>query len=249
MGEILEGRGAAPLRRLLDQFPPRGGRSRQGHARDVPRPPVRQGRDVRFIGPEESLGRARVPARERGGLVRGARRPVSSRRHRRRRHGAPAVRKIDVEAGSRARTVTGKSPPARTRPTTRQGDSRSGTAAARAPRGRPHAERHRGHGARDARDHGELPGRRRLGRRCRSRSGSSARRARSAAATASAAERVPRESGLHSPSGSARLYWVTEPVIHRDEVVGLLFTVNDMSRALQGHPRRPGGGGRWRRRG
>ena len=41
------GRAAAPLRRLLDVLPARGGRGRQGHARDVPRPPVRQGRDVR----------------------------------------------------------------------------------------------------------------------------------------------------------------------------------------------------------
>ena len=36
----------APLRRLLDLLPPRGRRGRQGHARDLPRAPVRQGRDV-----------------------------------------------------------------------------------------------------------------------------------------------------------------------------------------------------------
>ena len=41
-------RAAAPLRRLLDQLPARGGRGRQGHARNVPRAPVRQGRDVRL---------------------------------------------------------------------------------------------------------------------------------------------------------------------------------------------------------
>ena len=40
------GRAAAPLRRLLPVLPPRGGRRRQGHARDLPRAPVRQGRDV-----------------------------------------------------------------------------------------------------------------------------------------------------------------------------------------------------------
>ena len=45
--EILEaGRAADPLRRDLDLLPARGRRRRQGHARDLPRPPVRQGRDV-----------------------------------------------------------------------------------------------------------------------------------------------------------------------------------------------------------
>ena len=42
-------RPAAPLRRLLALLPPRGGRRRQGHARHVPRAPVRQGRDVRLL--------------------------------------------------------------------------------------------------------------------------------------------------------------------------------------------------------
>ena len=46
------GRAAAALRRLLDELPARGGRRRQGHARDVPRAPVRQGRDVRLHEPE-----------------------------------------------------------------------------------------------------------------------------------------------------------------------------------------------------
>ena len=45
--EILDGaRAAAPLRGDLDLLPARGRRRRQGHARDLPRPPVRQGRDV-----------------------------------------------------------------------------------------------------------------------------------------------------------------------------------------------------------
>ena len=39
-------RAAAALRRLLDLLPPRGRRRRQGHARHLPRAPVRQGRDV-----------------------------------------------------------------------------------------------------------------------------------------------------------------------------------------------------------
>ena len=46
------GRAAAPVRRLLAVLPPRGRRRGQGHARDVPRPPVRQGRDVRLRAPE-----------------------------------------------------------------------------------------------------------------------------------------------------------------------------------------------------
>ena len=40
---------AAPLRRVLDVLPPRGGRRRQGHARHVPRAPVQQGRAVRLL--------------------------------------------------------------------------------------------------------------------------------------------------------------------------------------------------------
>ena len=44
-GEILE-RAAAALRRVLAVLPPRGGRGGQGHARHLPRAPVRQGRDV-----------------------------------------------------------------------------------------------------------------------------------------------------------------------------------------------------------
>ena len=46
-GEILDGeRAAAALRRLLAVLPPRGGRGGARHARDLPRAPVRQGRDV-----------------------------------------------------------------------------------------------------------------------------------------------------------------------------------------------------------
>ena len=49
-----KGRAAAAVRGLLDLLPPRGRRRRQGHARDVPRAPVRQGRDVRVHAPEWS---------------------------------------------------------------------------------------------------------------------------------------------------------------------------------------------------
>ena len=45
-GEIMDER-AAPLRRVLALLPARGGRRGQGHARHLPRAPVRQGRDVR----------------------------------------------------------------------------------------------------------------------------------------------------------------------------------------------------------
>src|SRR3712207_7783111 len=43
--------------RLLDELPPRGRRRRPRHARDVPRPPVQQGRDVRLRAPGGVLGR------------------------------------------------------------------------------------------------------------------------------------------------------------------------------------------------
>ena len=51
-GEVLDA-DALPLRYagLLDLLPPRGRRRRQGHARHVPRAPVRQGRDVRLLPP------------------------------------------------------------------------------------------------------------------------------------------------------------------------------------------------------
>ena len=42
-------RAAAPLRRVLDVLPTRGRCGGQGHAWDVPRAPVRQGRDVRLL--------------------------------------------------------------------------------------------------------------------------------------------------------------------------------------------------------
>ena len=70
MGEILE-EIPAPLHRLLHELPARGGRGRQGHARNVPRPPVQQGRALRVLRP--------------GCLHRGAR--ATSRRSRRRSSG------------------------------------------------------------------------------------------------------------------------------------------------------------------
>ncbi len=52
--EIVEPGAAAPLRGALDLLPARGRRRRQGHARHLPRPPVRQGGDVLVRRPEES---------------------------------------------------------------------------------------------------------------------------------------------------------------------------------------------------
>ncbi len=52
--EILEPRPAAALRRDLDLLPARGRCCRQGHPRDLPGAPVRQGRDVLFVDPERA---------------------------------------------------------------------------------------------------------------------------------------------------------------------------------------------------
>ena len=82
-GQILDDAAAAALRRLLDLLPPRGGRRRQGHARDLPRAPVRQGRDVHVRAARGLAGRARAPARDRGGDPPGARDPLPRGEHRR----------------------------------------------------------------------------------------------------------------------------------------------------------------------
>ena len=100
LGEILEEE-ALPLqlRRLLDLLSPRGRSGRQGHPRDVPGAPVRQGRDVRLL-PPGAVGRgARAPAHDRGGARRGARDSLPGRQRRRRRpRGASATKKYDIEA-------------------------------------------------------------------------------------------------------------------------------------------------------
>ena len=95
MGEILDADdAAAALRRLLDLLSPRGGRRRQGHARHVPRPPVRQGRDVRLL-----------PARA---LARGARARCSrSRRSSSQQLGIP-YRVVNVAAGDLGASATKK---------------------------------------------------------------------------------------------------------------------------------------------
>ncbi len=52
------GRAAAALRGLLPLLSPRGGRRGQGHARDLPRAPVRQGGDVRVRAPRRTRPRS-----------------------------------------------------------------------------------------------------------------------------------------------------------------------------------------------
>ena len=133
-GEILDA-DALPLRYagLFDVLPPRGRRRREGHARHVPRPSVRQGRDVRLHASGELGRHARPPARHRGGA-------------RRRSSGSPTAsstsppatsaprprRSTTSRRGSRARRATGRSPPPRTRPTTSRGAWTFASAASRA---------------------------------------------------------------------------------------------------------------------
>ena len=78
-GEILDEVAAAALRRLLAVLPARGGRRGQGHARDLPRAPVRQGRDVLVRRARGLGGRARAHARaSRRGSCRRSRSPTAS---------------------------------------------------------------------------------------------------------------------------------------------------------------------------
>ena len=78
MGEILE-ESELPLQYagVLDVLPARGRRGRQGHARDVPRAPVRQGRDVVFCLPDASGDDERCCS-QRGGARRSSESPTAS---------------------------------------------------------------------------------------------------------------------------------------------------------------------------
>ncbi len=123
---------AAALRGVLDLLPPRVGRGREGHARDVPRPPVQQGRAVRLLR-ARALGRgARPAARDRGGARPGARAALPRRQ---RRRGRPRRlrrrRSTTSRRGSRRSSATARSPRPRTRPTSRPAGSASATAPAR----------------------------------------------------------------------------------------------------------------------
>ena len=136
--EILDGeRAADPLRRHLDLLPPRGRRRRQGHARDLPRAPVRQGRDV-------LVRRARRPrrpstsgcSRSRSGSSARSRSPTASSTSRSATSAPPPPASSTARRGSRARSATARSPRPRTRPTTRRGASTAATG----PRGERRAE-------------------------------------------------------------------------------------------------------------
>ncbi len=72
---------SGPLRGVLDVLPSRGRHVREGHGRDVPRPPVRQGGDVLVRATRGLLGRARAHGRDRGGDRRQPR-PALPRRER-----------------------------------------------------------------------------------------------------------------------------------------------------------------------
>ena len=76
---------AGALRRLLALLPARGGRRRQGHARHLPRAPVRQGRDVLVRRARGERRGARAPAGDRGGDLQRARGALPRREHRGRR--------------------------------------------------------------------------------------------------------------------------------------------------------------------
>ena len=165
-GEILDGgAAAAALRRLLALLPARGRCGRQGHARHLPRAPVRQGRDVQLRRAGRVSGRARAHPRDRGGDPDGAGAALPRRQHRRRRPrqlGGEEVRLrgVAAEPGPLPRAdlvlehhrlpgATPGHPLSRTR---------------EAHRGAAHAQRHRG--GRRAHDH-RAAGERAAGRRQR----------------------------------------------------------------------------------
>ena len=173
--EILDaGELPLPLRRHLDLLPPRGRRRRQGHARDLPRPPVRQGRDV-LVRRARRSPRPSTSAcsRSRSGSssaleipYRVVDIPVGDL-------GAPAARKFDCEAWipsqERYRELTSCSNT--TDYQARRLDCRFRPGAEAPARARPHAERHRGRRRPDAdRADRERPAGRRPASACPARS-------------------------------------------------------------------------------
>ena len=98
MGEILE-RAATPLRGVLDVLPPRGGRRGQGHARDVPRAPVQQGRDVRVLRARASRTRSTTGcSRSRRSSCRRSACRTASSTSPPATSARPAAKKYDIEA-------------------------------------------------------------------------------------------------------------------------------------------------------
>src|SRR6476469_8978630 len=95
---------ADSLRRLLTLLPSRGRRRRPRHPRHLPRPPVRQGRDVLVRRALRVGGRARAPAGDRGAHPLRAGDSLPRRQRRRRRPRRPRgqevrLRGVDPEPG------------------------------------------------------------------------------------------------------------------------------------------------------
>ena len=156
-------RAAAPLRGLLHLLSARGRSGGQGHARDLPRPPVRQGGDVLVRSPRGVCGGARAHAGDPGADPPGARDPLPGGGHRGRRPGRLGgaqvrLRGVDPQPGAlpRAHLVLQHHrlpgpPPRLPLPARARGPARP----------RPHAERHRGrrrpHADRAARERAAAP--------------------------------------------------------------------------------------------
>ena len=199
-------RAAAPLRGLLDLLPSRVRGRRQGHPRDLPRPPVRQGGDVlvrpsrRSLAPSTSgCSRSRSASCRRSDLpYRVVDIPVGDL-------GAPAARKFDCEAWipsqSRYREVTSCSNT--TDYQARRLDCRFRPEADAATRARAHPERHRRRGRADPdRADRERPARRRLRRAAARAGGGWSAEAIGGADPAVPGGRPPRAPQLEAPSSS-----------------------------------------------
>ena len=123
MDEILAAEDVpAALRRLLDLLPARGRRRREGHARDLPRAPVRQGRDVLVRRARRARPRSTSAcSASRSGSCSRSRSPTASSTSRSATSAPRPHASSTARAGSRARIATASSPRARTRPTSRRG--------------------------------------------------------------------------------------------------------------------------------
>ena len=100
-------RPAAALRRVLDLLPPRGRRRRPRHARHLPRPPVRQGRDVLVRRALEVRRGARAAAGDRGADPRpSSRSPTGSSTSPPATSAPRRPRSTTARPGSRARSAT-----------------------------------------------------------------------------------------------------------------------------------------------
>ena len=112
---------------LLDVLPARGRHLRQGHPGHLPRPPVRQGRDVLVLRTRNARRRARADPRDRGGrssAASGCRTASSTSRPA--TSAPPRPRSTTSRRGCRRRAATASSPRARTTPTTRPAGSARG---------------------------------------------------------------------------------------------------------------------------